>query len=407
MGFNLMAALGGAGRAASENMAARQLQMDKIELIDTELETRNRLKRSEEREAENKLIEERTKYLKSLNYSDAEAAWIVKGGADQVQKYADYAVQAMEKGIEPSTLIQSPMINTDHQDPRNESAMESVIREADDFTFEGERRLDTGVLGEVLRDVKEPTEYTDLAAGFSAASSRQINAIMEHGENSDEAKEAQKVVDFWAVKIATAPEKVKTQTKWYSDESRGKIVSDALKNARNNFQIPTDQDGQITQMIQGKDATLAVALLKATQVMGIKANPVDATGQPVGVTDTMLMDEAAVYSAQAFQLLRSHADKVVKSTIIDGEAYGKKFTYMKNKKDKNGNFIVEKTFVQAIEEAPKQRYKVGDTVIVDRNGIPTVLIWTDELMEVENPDKPSEGWISKFYDAGEYFPNEG
>ena len=62
MGFNLMAALGGAGRAASENMAARQLQMDKIELIDTELETRNRLTRSEERRKENEQIEENTSY---------------------------------------------------------------------------------------------------------------------------------------------------------------------------------------------------------------------------------------------------------------------------------------------------------------------------------------------------------
>ena len=136
MGFNLMAALGGAGRAASENMAARQLQMDKIELIDTELETRNRLKRSEERDAENKTIEENTKLLKSLNFTDSQAAWIAKGGAKQVAMYADFAAKALAKNIDPNTLIDSPMINTDHQDPRNEGALLSVNREAEDFMIE-------------------------------------------------------------------------------------------------------------------------------------------------------------------------------------------------------------------------------------------------------------------------------
>ena len=151
MGFNLMAALGGAGRAMSENMAARQLQMDKIELIDTELETRNRLKRSEERDAENKAIEKNTQLLKSLNFTDSQAAWIAKGGQDQVDMYVDFAAKALSRNIDPTTLIDSPMINTDHQDPRNESTLLSVNREADDFMTEsGEKKLATGVLKEVI-----------------------------------------------------------------------------------------------------------------------------------------------------------------------------------------------------------------------------------------------------------------
>jgi len=49
MGFNLMAALGGAGRAVSQNIEEGRLQMDKIELMDAEAATRERLARSEEK----------------------------------------------------------------------------------------------------------------------------------------------------------------------------------------------------------------------------------------------------------------------------------------------------------------------------------------------------------------------
>ncbi len=49
MGFNLMAALGGAGTAMSQNIQEGRLQMDKIELMDAEAATRERLARSEKK----------------------------------------------------------------------------------------------------------------------------------------------------------------------------------------------------------------------------------------------------------------------------------------------------------------------------------------------------------------------
>ena len=57
MGFNLMAALGGAGRAMSQSIQEDRLQMDKIELMDAEAATRERLakaaeKREQDRENE-------------------------------------------------------------------------------------------------------------------------------------------------------------------------------------------------------------------------------------------------------------------------------------------------------------------------------------------------------------------
>ena len=61
--------------------------------------------------------------LKSLGYSDAQASWILKGGNGTVSLYSDFATKAMAKGIDPKTVLDSSLINSDQQDPRNESAL--------------------------------------------------------------------------------------------------------------------------------------------------------------------------------------------------------------------------------------------------------------------------------------------
>ena len=104
MGFNLMAALGGAGRAASENMAERQLQMDKLELMDAEAATRERLARSAERRAERKEQKENIDFLMTVGYDRAAAAQIAKGGDKAVLHAGTIAQQAVEKGANVSTL---------------------------------------------------------------------------------------------------------------------------------------------------------------------------------------------------------------------------------------------------------------------------------------------------------------
>jgi len=104
MGFNLMAALGGAGRAASENMAERQLQMDKLELMDAEAATRERLARSAERRAKRKEQKENVDFLMTIGYDRAAAAQIAKGGDNAVLDAGTKAQKALEKGAEVSTL---------------------------------------------------------------------------------------------------------------------------------------------------------------------------------------------------------------------------------------------------------------------------------------------------------------
>jgi hypothetical protein len=104
MGFNLMAALGGAGRAASENMAERQLQMDKLELMDAEAATRERLTRSAERRAKRKEQQENVDFLMTIGYDRAAAAQIAKGGDKAVLDAGTKAQKAGEHGVDVSTL---------------------------------------------------------------------------------------------------------------------------------------------------------------------------------------------------------------------------------------------------------------------------------------------------------------
>jgi len=79
MGFNLMAALGGAGRAMSQSIQEDRLQMDKIELMDAEAATRERLERSREKREQDK---ENERIAQGLSYylTDEEVAVAMKRG---------------------------------------------------------------------------------------------------------------------------------------------------------------------------------------------------------------------------------------------------------------------------------------------------------------------------------------
>ena len=105
MGFNLMAALGGAGRAMSENIEEGRLQMDKIELMDAEAATRERLAKAEEdrqTRKENKKLAER---LKGMNYDDGRIAFIMAQGSGFAESMLEHAAQAYANGKDPNTIL--------------------------------------------------------------------------------------------------------------------------------------------------------------------------------------------------------------------------------------------------------------------------------------------------------------
>jgi len=105
MGFNLMAALGGAGRAMSESIEEGRLQMDKIELMDAEAATRERLAKAEEdrqTRKENKKLAER---LKGMNYDDGRIAFIMAQGSGFAESMLEHAAQAYANGKDPNTIL--------------------------------------------------------------------------------------------------------------------------------------------------------------------------------------------------------------------------------------------------------------------------------------------------------------
>ena len=104
MGFNLMAALGGAGRAVSQNIQEGRLQMDKMELMDAEAATRERLAKSSERRENRQKQKENVDFLLTDGFDRAAAAQIARGGDKAVLHAGTIAQKAVEQGAEVSTL---------------------------------------------------------------------------------------------------------------------------------------------------------------------------------------------------------------------------------------------------------------------------------------------------------------
>jgi len=104
MGFNLMAALGGAGKAMSQNIEEGRLQMDRIELMDAEAATKERLAKSSERRENRQKQKENVDFLLTVGFDRAAAAQIARGGDKAVLHAGTIAQKAVEQGAEVSTL---------------------------------------------------------------------------------------------------------------------------------------------------------------------------------------------------------------------------------------------------------------------------------------------------------------
>lgn len=395
MGFNFGAFLGGMAQGAADSITAKEEELSRIRLMDAEAATRERLAKNAERREENKRNEENINMLKSLGYSDAQASWILKGGTGTVSLYSDFATKAMAKGIDPKTVLDSSLINSDQQDPRNESALLTVNREMDDASadiFE----IQTGVLGEILGEgKKKPKEYATLQAGHAAALSRLHNAKVEFGEGSDEYNAEQKSVDFWKKEIAAAEPDTKNQTEWFSKESRGRIVKDALSEARQDLDFTVDIDGNITSKLEGRKGPAAVAKLNAAAEIAATATVED------GVVDQRLLTKAERLKDAALNSLTSFGRNVA-DTAGQAETI-KSFSYFKTQKNADGTMQTT-DFLTEIQNANSGRYKVGDVVLVKQkvDGIETVRIKVYTGIATSKVKYQDKILYDMFHDAGEY-----
>jgi hypothetical protein len=381
-------------RGAAQGMREKEERQFRFDMLAEEEATKLRLQRSAERRAENKRNEENAVMLKSLGYTDAQASWILKGGSNTVALYSDFATKAVAKGINPTTILDSSLIHSDQQDPRNESALMTVNREVDESADIYE--LQTGVLGEILGEgEKKPKEYATLQAGHAAAVSRLIDAKTKYGIGSEEYLEEESIVKDWKQRIKDAEPETKNQTEWFSKESRGRIVKDALSLARQDLDFTVDIDGNITSKLEGREGPAAVAKLNAAASIEADANIEE------GVVDRRLLMKAERLRDAALTSLTQFGRKVVSKADEDDDI--KKFGYFKTQKNADGT-MSPTDIVTEVQKGSAGEYRVGDVVLVKEkvDGVDTIRIKVFTGIPVRPIKYQEKILYDMFHDAGEY-----
>ena len=366
MSFNFGAFLGGMSKQISTNIEdAKRFNREKefrMDMLAEEEATKMRLAKSSERRAQRKQDEQNAALLKSMGYTDAQSGWIMQGGGATVTLYSDFAKKAYARGINPADILETNLINPDQQDPRNESALMSVIDStrpesevdaAKPFTVSQD--IMTSVLGEV-EEVKPPKQYTSLEAGHSGTYSLLQEAIKKG--DKDEITRLEGVLEEWKGKIVEdiALRKPDDDTgkdpSYFTKPSRETIRKNALSDAYTEFDFETDLNGNITANLEGRQGAKIVARIAAADTIERQANVAE------GVIDTNLMGEATSIRASAEQALTSYGQAIVEQKG-GSDSKTKKFGYLKSTKEEPiSNYKMN-------EGGNSGKYKVGDVVIAE------------------------------------------
>lgn len=418
MGFDFGAFVGGFGKQVAYDLDQARQQRYKLELIGEEEATRLRLQRSEERRAKKERDKENASFLKALGYTDAQASWIMKGGNASVDLYGKFAEKALTRNIAPSTILGSNLVNSDHQDPRNETALMSVIDstrpmiDPDDQPFTIRQDIVTGILGEI-EEPKEPKLYTSLAAGYSGTFTELLNARRKAKANPSNANVAEVtrlegVLADWKTQIEEdialrKPEDKDPDVKYFSDASRPTIVKNELADAYREYEFETDIDGNITAKLEGRRGVAIVARISASDSIESIANVAP------NAVDQRLVDRATRMRTKAEKELRNYGRGIVSTDGSPDEATSK-FSYLKNTKDETTNKLIPMNYRLATKMANNGQLKVGDVVVVrlKENGVVVdkIKVYTglydpdDQGMEVQG-----QRLFNLFYDAGSYSPS--
>ena len=398
MAFNFGAFLGGFGQGASQTMRENRERAFKFEMLAEEEATRMRLARSSERRSERKAQKEQAGLLKAMGFSDAKAAWIMKGGSAAVNQYVDYAVAAKARGIDPDNMLDSSLFSTDQEDPRNEAAMAATLGQPRKYDTTEPFRIDTEIMTSVLGEVKEPEkpkEYGSLEAGHAGTFSLLQAAKAEN--DTAEVTRLEGVLKEWQKKIDEANPEVKEEVSWFNEDSRARIVRDELGLARQDQQFTVDIDGNITSKMEGRSGPAAIAKLNAAGSIANIANVAE------GVVDERLMGQATKLRNDAYSALDRFGKQVAYSAGEGADI--SQFSYFKTTKNEAGD-IQPTPFLSEIQKANRGAYKPGDVVLVQQkvNGIMTTRIKVYTGLPVAQVDYQNKKLYDLFHDAGEYTP---
>lgn len=416
MGFNFGAFLGGMSQQISSNIEdAKKFNREKefrLEMLAEEEATKMRLAKASERREQRKRDKENASVLKAMGYTDAQAGWIMQGGNATVQLYSDFAQKAYARGINPADILETNLINSDQQDPRNESALMSVIdstRPEPEVDEDNPFTVSQDIMTSVLSDVKKPEkpkEYATLVAGHSAAVTRQIDAQFEHGIESEEYKAATAVVEEWKKRIENAPERIKaTDDKWFTDSSREAVIKGAFAQAYGGENFTYDLDTQVVEAVGGREADQRLAELKAAEIMYLESTRGDQVDDPLrqraNLTKNMAIKELETYGKKTVDKV-FNPDQYVTGTLP------KALSYFKNDRTPEGNITVN-SFAKELDKSSKGRYKTGDVIIVEELDMATgrrtqrIKVYIEYAMaSVQIGDKE---YLDKFVDAGEFQGN--
>lgn len=407
MAFNFGAFLGGMSRQIVKGIEEEEERQFKFDMLAEEEATRMRLSRASERRAERKAQKEQAGLLKSLGYTDAQASWIMKGGAGAVNIYSDHALKAQQKGIDVSKILSSPMISSDVQDPRNESKMMSVLGSREDIPKieSGVLSLDKETVASIYGKEEKDDPFGTLQAGLSAAVTEKYDALNKYGENSDEYKDAVKGVEFWQKEIkALDPEDKDKPVELFSKESRGTIIRNAEKTAYTNAGFGYDLEKGLTETLSGKEAQGYVAELSAAEIIAVEA-------EVEGVTDQRLMSRAVQKKNNAFRSLRNYGQATlykVKNPDAQVVNIPQNMGYFKNERNEDGTFVVPE-YKSVIVDSNRGAYGIGDVIVVkekNENGqiVNKIKVYIGKGMAQTTFDEyGDQNFLIGFVDAGQAY----
>lgn len=396
MAFNFGAFLGGMSRQIVKGIEDEEERQFKFDMLAEEEATRLRLARASERRAERNAQKEQAGLLKAMGFSDAKAAWIMKGGAAAVNKYVDYATAAKTRGIDPDTMLDSSLFTSDQEDPRNEAAMAASLGQERKYDTTEPFSIDTDIMTSVLGEIKEPKEvkqYGSLEAGHAGTFSL-LQAAKADGDTA-EVTRLEGVLSEWQKKIDEAAPEVKDEVSWFNEDSRSRVIRDSLSLARQDQEFSVDMDGNITSKLQGREGPAAIAKLNAAADIANIANVAD------GVVDERLMSQANQLKSSAFSALDRFGQRVASTAgeAKDISSYG----YFKTTKSESGEMQTQ-PFLAEIQKANRGAYKAGDVVLVQQkvNGVMTTRIKVYTGIPVATVQYQNRTLYDYFHDAGEY-----
>lgn len=396
MAFNFGAFLGGMSRQIVKGIEDEEERQFKFDMLAEEEATRMRLARSSERRSERKAQKEQAGLLKAMGFSDAKAAWIMKGGSAAVNQYVDYAVAAQTRGIDPDKMLDSSLFSSDQEDPRNEAAMAASLGQPRKYDTTEPFRIDTDIMTSVLGEIKKPEkpkEYSSLEAGHAGTFSL-LQAAKAEGDTR-EVTRLEGVLKEWQTKIDEANPEVKDEVSWFNEDSRSRVIRDSLSLARQDQEFSVDMDGNITSKLQGREGPAAIAKLNAAADIANIANVAD------GVVDERLMSQANQLKSSAFTALDRFGQRVASTAGEAAEisSYG----YFKTTKSESGEMQTQ-PFLSEIQKANRGAYKAGDVVLVQQkvNGVMTTRIKVYTGIPVATVQYQNRTLYDYFHDAGEY-----